>query len=397
MTDALGRSQVIPYLAGLAKLGNKITLLSCEKTDRFATGENSVRSIMLENGIRWIPSFYHKNPPVLSTVWDLRTLRRTAFRLQKAKPFDVVHCRSYIASLIGLEMKRRWGTRFIFDMRGFWADERVDGGLWNLKNPIYATVYRFFKRKEKDFLNESDYSISLTHVGRDEIKTWDISDQAKARIEIIPCCVDIDHFSDIKIDASHTAALRKSLGISENDFVVTYLGSIGTWYCLDEMLNLFALILKKKPAARFLFITPENPKTILTKATALGIDPAKLTITHADRAQVPSLLRLSSVGLFFIKPVYSKKSSSPTKLGEILSMGIPVIANSGMGDNDWTFSQWKIGHLVKDFSTPELSRAVDEIDSILKIPASEIRNVAESYFSLEEGVKKYRRVYETLK
>ncbi len=294
-------------------------------------------------------------------------------------------------------MKRRWGTRFIFDMRGFWADERVDGGLWNLKNPIYATVYRFFKRKEKDFLNESDYSISLTHVGRDEIKTWDISDQAKARIEIIPCCVDIDHFSDIKIDASHTAALRKSLGISENDFVVTYLGSIGTWYCLDEMLNLFALILKKKPAARFLFITPENPKTILTKATALGIDPAKLTITHADRAQVPSLLRLSSVGLFFIKPVYSKKSSSPTKLGEILSMGIPVIANSGMGDNDWTFSQWKIGHLVKDFSTPELSRAVDEIDSILKIPASEIRNVAESYFSLEEGVKKYRRVYETLK
>ena len=32
--------------------------------------------------------------------------------------------------LIALFCKKIFGTKFIFDMRGFWADERVDGDIW---------------------------------------------------------------------------------------------------------------------------------------------------------------------------------------------------------------------------------------------------------------------------
>ena len=28
-------------------------------------------------------------------------------------------------------MKREKGAKFFFDMRGFWADEKKDGGTWN--------------------------------------------------------------------------------------------------------------------------------------------------------------------------------------------------------------------------------------------------------------------------
>ena len=39
MTDQLGQSQVIPYMQGLAKLGQKITILSAEKKDAFFKNE----------------------------------------------------------------------------------------------------------------------------------------------------------------------------------------------------------------------------------------------------------------------------------------------------------------------------------------------------------------------
>ena len=56
-------------------------------------------------------------------------------------------------------------------MRGFYADERVDGGLWDLRNPVYRLVYNFFKQKEKQFLSNADYTISLTEAGKKEIQT----------------------------------------------------------------------------------------------------------------------------------------------------------------------------------------------------------------------------------
>src|SRR4051794_20204501 len=34
LTDPLGRSQVLPYLTGLAERGHRITVLSCEKPER---------------------------------------------------------------------------------------------------------------------------------------------------------------------------------------------------------------------------------------------------------------------------------------------------------------------------------------------------------------------------
>ena len=60
----------------------------------------------------------------------------------------------------------------------------------------------------------------------------------KAKISIIPCATDYDHFS-LK-DSSLSLAAKKMLGINPTTKVVTYLGSIGTWYLLDEMLEWFS-------------------------------------------------------------------------------------------------------------------------------------------------------------
>ena len=136
MTDPLGQSQVLPYISGLSKHGYNFTLISCEKPERFENNKAVIEKICSENGIDWRPLTYHKSPPILSTIWDVNQIQKLAYRLEEEKSFSLVHSRGYISALIGLGLKRRYGVKFLFDMRGLWADEKVDAGAWRLDHPI---------------------------------------------------------------------------------------------------------------------------------------------------------------------------------------------------------------------------------------------------------------------
>jgi len=308
----------------------------------------------------------------------------------------VVHCRSYITSLIGMHLKKHFGVRFIFDMRAFYADERIDGGLWNLRNPIYRAIFNYFKRKEKEFLSTADHTISLTSKGRDIIHGWKGIGGQPIPIEVIPCCADLDHFNPSKVIPALKQQLSAKLGLEGKGPVLVYLGSIGTWYMLREMLDLFKVMLKTKPDAGFLFITTDPPERIRLQAEERGIRPDSLAIHPAKREEVPTFLSLADVAIFFIKPVFSKSGSSPTKHGEMLGMGLPVIANSGVGDVDSIIEATGSGILVREFTEEAYGKAVCQIGGLLKTPVSTLQQAAQEYYSLQKGVERYDRVYRSL-
>jgi glycosyltransferase involved in cell wall biosynthesis len=396
MTDPLGQSQVIPYLSGLSDAGFEVTLLSFEKKERYEKNAALISSILAAKNIKWVPLFYTKRPPVISTVWDVSRLISTAERLHLANNFSIIHCRSYISALAGLRLKRKYGVPFIFDMRGFWADERVDGKIWNLKNPLFSTIYKYFKKKEKQFLEEADYTISLTEHARDVIHSWPGVKGNPVPIQVIPCCADLSHFDYHTITADARSVAQKNIGISDRDFVVSYLGSIGTWYMLDEMLDFFKELLVVRPAARFFFITPDRPEMILDAAAAKNIAKDKFIIRSAQRAEVPLYLSLSQLSFFFVRPTFSKIASSPTKQGEIMGMGIPLICNSGVGDTDRIVEDTGCGVVIRRFTHEEYTQVLSHLDEVLKIDRDNIRAGAEKYYSLQNGVKKYLFVYQTL-
>jgi glycosyltransferase involved in cell wall biosynthesis len=316
--------------------------------------------------------------------------------LHRLHNFSLVHCRSYISALAGLNLKRKFGVKLIFDMRGFWADERVEGKIWDLKNPLYRTIYKFFKNKERQFFEEADYTISLTEHARDIIHTWKEIKGNPIPIQVIPCCADLSLFDYHNVSKEETSALKRSLSIYESDFVVSYLGSIGTWYMLDEMLDFFKQIQIRKPDAKFLFITPDEPKSIENKAAKKNIAADKLVIRSAARAEVPIFLSLSDVSFFFIRPTFSKTASSPTKQGEIMGMGIPLICNSDVGDTDRIVEDTGCGAIVRKFDHEGYAEVLSKLDEVLHIDREHIRAGAEKYYSLQNGVKKYLFVYQTL-
>ena len=156
LTDPLGESQVLQYVIGLNNSKQfKFTIISFEKTHSSTSILNGIKNILLEKEIEWIPLKYTKFPPIFSTIYDIIRMSRVVKNIIKQKKVDLIHSRSYIPSLVALKNKKQYGIPFIFDMRGFYADERVDGKIWALSNFFFKKVYDFFKKKEKEFLQYS--------------------------------------------------------------------------------------------------------------------------------------------------------------------------------------------------------------------------------------------------
>lgn len=395
MADPLGQSQVLPYLYGLSQKGHEIFLISFEKKQVRQDAIMELEDELEKNKIHWTHLWYTKKPPVLSTMLDVDRLKKKAKKIFPDNKIQIVHCRGYITALAGLWLKKKYNVRFLFDMRGFFADERVEGNLWNLKNPLYKWVYNYFKKKEKQFFIKADHIVSLTEKGKRIINDWKLV-QADLPVTVIPCCADLDHFNYDTINIFSQESWRERLKIGKTDFIISYLGSIGTWYMPDEMLDFFNVLLAKRPEARFLFITAEPKEEIISAAVKKRIPAEQIIIQKASRSEVPLLLSLSNISVFFIKPVFSKSASSPTKMGEIMGMGIPLICNRNVGDINEIIDETKAGYAISDFNEKEYSDAVNRINNLLKIPKENIRESAKKYFSLSEGVEKYDGIYNQL-
>jgi glycosyltransferase involved in cell wall biosynthesis len=393
ITDPLGRSQVLPYLTGLSRLGHKITILSCEKPARQAKDGARIQALCDAAGIEWHPIRYHKKPPILSSAWDTRVLRRTAEKLHRSERFDIVHCRSYIPGIAGMHLKRRFGVRFLFDMRGFWPDEKVEGNSWPLSNPVFRRVYAYFKRVEAELLTGADHIISLTHEGKRQLLTRPQLQSRPAPITVIPCCVDFEHFP--LVAAGQRSAARSSLGIARDAPVAAYLGSVGAWYMLDEMLDFFRVYAEARPGATFLFVSQESGEAIQAAARARGVDPDRIVVRPASREEVPQMMAAADYGIFFIAPVFSKKASSPTKMGEMLALGLPVVTNAGVGDVAQIVEETDCGVAIDRFDEAAYRDAAERIDTL--VPGAEDRRRRSlPWFDMEIGIARYDAIYRSL-
>ena len=393
MTDPLGQSQVLPYLVALSKQGYQFTLLSFEKKGRYKKEKAIIENITREAGINWTPLFFTARPPLLSKMYDRWKLLSAAKMLHKNEKFDIVHCRSYIAAEGGFLLKKKFGTKFLFDMRGFWADERVDNGQWDLKNIFYRNLYNYYKRQEKNFLLAADGIVSLTKAGKDLLQKNET--YKSLLIDVIPCCADMIHFDFKSISQEQKNQLRNQLGIEPGKKVITYLGSIGGWYMTKEMFQFYNRLLLKYPEFVMLILTKDDNEKVMKEAEENGIPADKIFVCYAKREDVPVYLGISNCSIFFIRPTYSKTASSPTKHAELMGMGIPVVCND-IGDTGNIIKATGTGIVIDAFAMEAYDKAVEQFSDFLNLSPAYIRESAIKYFDLETGTKKYKELYDRM-
>jgi hypothetical protein len=227
LTDPLGQSQILPYLCGLTAEGYTFHILSFEKEERFKKQEETIRVILQRYNIGWTPLNFTSRPPLLSKFYDAVRMKKKAFELHRKHRFDMVHCRSYVAADVGMAMKKKFGVKFLFDMRSFWPDEKKDGNSWNQDKLVFRMVYKYYKKREQDYLRTADAIVSLTESGKSEMLKWNVIPSEPA-VHVIPCCADMQHFS-LRAEGEMEAS-RRALGTKKFLCWVTLVRSApGIW------------------------------------------------------------------------------------------------------------------------------------------------------------------------
>lgn len=385
--EPLGQSQVLRYLERLAP-DHKIVLVSFEKPDdwKHVARREALRNQIQTAGITWIPLRYHKRPSALATAFDIaQGLAVGAWAVMRHR-VRVVHARSYVPSVIALVLKKVFQLKYIFDMRGFWADERVDGGLW----PAGGRLYRVAKWFERRFLLNADCVVSLTQAAVDEMRTFPYLQGRMPRFELITTCADLELFRPSQDDPSLLPADRP--------FTLGYVGSVGVWYLFDETLRCFQLLRERLPNARLHIINRGGHDYIKERMAALNIDPATVQVEAADHAGVACAMQQMDAGIFFYKPAYSKKATAPTKLGEFLGCGVSCLGNHGVGDMAAILEKEQVGVALDRFDESAMREAIDRLLQLTQTPGiqARCREVATRYFSLDQGAARYRAIYDGL-
>jgi glycosyltransferase involved in cell wall biosynthesis len=362
---------VLAYLTRLAR-DCDITLISFEK-DQASRPETA--RILEEAGIDWHALSYHKRPPVLSTLWDAlvgaTVLRRACRQLAP----DVVHVRSYVPALIAVVAavgsRRRW--KLLFDIRGFWADERVEGRLFAQG----GWLYRVAKRCERRFFAEADAVVTLTNASVPHIRV--LGAQA-VPIVVIPTCAELERFS---------AATARPEGPR-----AVWCGSVGTFYRFDLAVR-FADAL----ALPLLVLT----RQVETAREQLGGRTAE--VREVGPAEVPRELAPGDVGLCFCAGSYddvagnfANLARAPTRFAEYLAAGVVPAVSPGIGDLDSLVRDNDVGVLIEDETDATLARAAARARTLAADSSTweRARRLAEERYSIESGVDAYLALYREL-
>jgi len=391
----LSHSQVIPYLCGLAHQGIGVTLMSFEEAlhdpEEEARRRAALASELQRQGIHWVPLRYHKRPSFPATAFDVAVGVVVAAYLVLRHRMDVIHARNHIPALIGLIVRALVRCKLVFDLRGVMAEEYAEAGVWKTG----SLPFRAIKWVERRALASADAIVMLTHRIHEALRQTSVGlSSNRAPVEIIPSCVDTDRYRGID-----RSAARSLLGFGD-DTVLAYAGSLGGWYMSSEMVDFLIVARQRLPRVHFMVLTQSSFDLIERELRTRGVGRDRYSLRTVDPASMAMHLAAADVGLSFIRAGYSKWSSSPTKIGEYLASGLPVVTSAGIGDVDEMVQSDGVGITIDAFTSSAYLAAAERLADLLGEGPSlreRCRRTADRRLSLERvGWPGYRRVYQSL-
>ena len=145
-----------------------------------------------------------------------------------------------------------------------------------------------------------------------------------------------------------------------------------------------------------MILTPSRATELKQKLVERGFGDTSLLVRAVRPEEVPEYLLAGDVGLSFIKPCFSKISSSPTKIGEYLAAGLPIVSTAGIGDVDELLDANRAGWLLRGFDDTAYDDALSGIEGLLADGGlrSRLHQVAKQNLDLQSvGGPLYRRLY----
>jgi len=157
----------------------------------------------------------------------------------------------------------------------------------------------------------------------------------------------------------------------------------------------FQTVADRDPQARFEVITRDVATEVRRQLAGSEKFQSRVNVYSLPSDEVHTAGQKHDLSAMFFTQGMSKLGSSPTRMGEILGCGLPVIANSGVGDVAKVIEEYKVGVLVSDGTQAAMTQALCEFEQLKKDPelATRCRQAAEQVFFLDGGSRAYRELY----
>lgn len=387
IADPLGQSQIVPYLKGISKKAN-IHVISFEKKHSSSEYIDNLVRDFDQHKITWDRLVFSNKKGFFFKAYDFFVLHKEVLKYLISSNIDVIHSRGLPPAITATFMGLFFRVKLLFDMRGLWADERITKGGWSDNNWIDKFQYKIFKQLERFVIKRSSRVVTLTESVIDELEK--IQPGVSEKITTIPCAADFRHFSpehDLK---------RAELKLNGSDFILGYLGSVGPLYQFDKFLDLFKVLKINNENIKALIVTNNlNEASDQIKKSNLSLTDSNLILTGATRAEVSGYINCMDVMVSFCTNAYSAKGASPTKIGEALACGVPVLSNKGIGDTDTILSNINGGMILPQLESNDFSKYTKQIMELKLLKSKDLSQRAKRIFDLEIAINKYLKVYET--
>jgi glycosyltransferase involved in cell wall biosynthesis len=391
MTEPLGRSQVLEYIIDLSK-ENKFYLISFEREHDFANVDG-IKDLIKGHDIEWQYMVYSNKHGMASTISQLWKAVRLGSKLIKKHSIDIVHARSMIPAIIGLFLKKMYGIRLLFDIRGFAIDEKVDSGRLQKSSLLYITL----KKLDNYLYRSSDHIVTLTHVAKEMLyKKLQVPSE---KITVIPTCASKKVFRLLATKEKNS--FKSALGYAVSDKIILHTGTVSLWYDFESEVKLAKEIMRQDENIHFLVLNKSEQTFIQQMFDKYEMPPERVKISASLFDEVHKYLNIADTSLFFIKPSYSKQASAPTKFAENVACHLPSITNADVGDMGWYLNRYDVGIVVDvkklDDNIEAISLELLENLKLNKFSNNNYKKLFAEHFDKDTAVKKYNKIYRTLK
>ena len=354
LSEGVGSSQITPLISRLSKSGLKINLISYEKSNPGTQLEDYFESI----GVVW-DSRPFGSSGAMGGVARLNSLRGA---IEKT---SLIHARSDIPAVSAIAAHQ---APVLWDVRSLWADQKV----MIQKSLVNKTLYGLYRGLESIAASRSIGMSTLTSA------IVPILEQRHKRLPllrtVVPTAVDLDRFKFKPTMPSKVQAL--------------YSGTYNEYYDLE----LSARFMEE--LGKHLTVETHWARPTESHRPQIGVGESK--VFPSSQSGMSELIPNYSFGVSVCKldAGPSLSAAMPTKIGEFLACGRPIVVNKGLGDMDQFVEEFDVGVML-DGTASNMVKSAAKLAELLSDSGTphRCRALAEKYFSMDVGANKYLNLY----
>lgn len=357
ISEGVGSSQILPLLQRISNSGLAVNLISFEKIEPSQELQEALRS----SGVNWNMRQFRAH----GALGGLSRLREISKQIPETR---IIHARSDIPA-VASSLSRK--APILWDVRSLWADQKA----FVETNPIRKRILKSYGALESIASFNATAMSTLTHKVVPELERRHRR-LPKLRI-VVPTAVDLRRFEFSPIIPNPVRGL--------------YSGTYNDYYDL-ALSERFIGALKEISAVDVHWARPRE-------SHRNSLDAGETSVFEATQKEMADIISHYSFGLSICKidAGPSLKAAMPTKIAEFLACGRPVVLNAGLGDFDEYIQEFNAGVLLN--GTPEeLQVRALQLMELLVDPGTpdRCRQLAEKYFDIDKGAKKYLDLYEQM-